>query len=154
MKTKTLSAPGIWSGDRPQGGAKGVWLKKACFGELVPEDVIGKPCELTNADYGFLWRVKKDEMEVATGGTWTQREWGPRTLQLRKYLRELCAIFVDDRPFHSDSLYKHANVQSKAVFSHAMTALDKILGWIDEERWVGSKFAACMWIYTKGVLTE
>ena len=34
-----------------------------------------------------------------------------------------------------------------------MTVMDKISGWEDEERSVGSKFAACMWIYTKRVLT-
>ena len=31
--------------------------------------------------------------------------------------------------------------------------MDKIRGWEDEESWVGSKFAACMWIHTKEVLT-
>ena len=35
-----------------------------------------------------------------------------------------------------------------------MTALGKICGWQDEEKLVCSVFAACMWIYTKGVLTE
>ena len=54
----------------------------------------------------------------------------------------------------SDAFYKHANVQSKAVFSHAMTVMDKTCGWTDEEKWVVSKFAACIWIYTKCVLTE
>ena len=44
------------------------------------------------------------------------------------------AIFVDDRLFHSDSLHKHAKVQSKAVFSYAMTVMDTIYGWIDEEK--------------------
>ena len=34
-----------------------------------------------------------------------------------------------------------------------MTVMDKIYGWEDEETWVGSKFAACMWICTKVVLT-
>ena len=34
-----------------------------------------------------------------------------------------------------------------------MTVMDKICGWEDEET-RGSKFAACMWIYTKGVLTS
>ena len=34
-----------------------------------------------------------------------------------------------------------------------MTLMDKIRGWEDEESWVGSKFAACMWIYTKEALT-
>ena len=42
----------------------------------------------------------------------------------------------------------------KAVFSCAMTVTDKICGWKDEERWVGSKFAACMWIFIKSVLTS
>ena len=53
---------------------------------------------------------------------------------------------VDDRPFGWDSTNRQVNVQSKAVFSHAMTLTDKIRGWEDEESWVGSKFAACMWI--------
>ena len=35
-----------------------------------------------------------------------------------------------------------------------MTLMDKIRGWKDEERWVGSTFAACMWIYTKEARTE
>ena len=52
-----------------------------------------------------------------------------------------------------DSCLKHANVQPKAVFSYVMTVMDKISGWEDEEKWVGSKFGACMWIYTKRVLT-
>ena len=103
-----------------------------------------------------MWRVKKDTRgKAATGATWTKSEWGPRTLQLRECLsRELWAIFVVDRPFDSDTLHWHSHVQSKAVFSYAMTVMDKIHGWIDEEKWVGSKFAACMWIYTKVLLTE
>ena len=31
--------------------------------------------------------------------------------------------------------------------------MDKIYGWEDEEKCVGSQFAACMWIYIRGVLT-
>ena len=61
-------------------------------------------------------------------------------------------ILVDDRLFYRDSYCTHANVQPKAVFSYDMTAMDKISGWEDEERWVESKFATCMRIYTsKGV---
>ena len=60
---------------------------------------------------------------------------------------------MDDRPFCRDACLKHANVQSEAVFSYAVT-VDKICGWEDEEKWVGSKFAACMWICMKGVLTD
>ena len=32
-----------------------------------------------------------------------------------------------------------------------MTPMDKIRVWEDEESWVGSKFAACMWICTKAL---
>ena len=49
---------------------------------------------------------------------------------------------VDDRPFGADSTNRQVNVQSKAVFSHAMTLTDKIRELEDEESWVGSKFAA------------
>ena len=89
----------VWGTD-PREAPRAVWFKKTCFGTLVPEDVIGKPAEFTNADNGFMWRVNKDKMEVTAGGTWTKNEWDPRTLQLREYIqREFSAIFVDDRPF-------------------------------------------------------
>ena len=58
-------------------------------------------------------------------------------------------IFVDDGPFGADAFFRHANVQSKAVFSNATTIMDGIHGWEDEEKRVGSKFTACMCIYTK-----
>ena len=78
----------------------------------------------------------------------------PRTKELREYaLREFWEIFVDDGPLFSDACFKHANVQPKAVCSDAMAIMDAIYGWEDEEKRVGSKFAACMWIYTKAVLT-
>ena len=122
------------------------------FWKPVPEDVIGKFAEFTSADFVFMWKVKKDKMEVATEGTWTEREWSPRTLQLREYLlREFWAIFVDDRPLtHSRSMLMF----NQKVFSYAITVMDRIFGWIDKEKWVGSKFAAGVWIYTKMVLTE
>ena len=34
-----------------------------------------------------------------------------------------------------------------------MTLMDKIRVWEDEESWIGSKFAACMWIFRKEALT-
>ena len=108
---KTLSAPGLGLGTDPRAAPRLYGM----FWKLVPKDVIDTPAEFTNADCGFMWRVKKDKMEVATGRTWTKREWGPRTLQMREYVpRELWAIFVGDGPFNSDAFYKHANVQSKA----------------------------------------
>ena len=41
----------------------------------------------------------------------------------------------------------------KPVFSSTMVVMDKIHGWTDEEKWVGSRFEACMWLYTKMVLS-
>ena len=76
-------------------------------------------------------------------------------MQLREYtLKEFWEIFVDDRPFGAESINRQVNVQPKAVFfSYAMTLMDKFRGWEDEESWVGSKFAACMWMYTGEALT-
>ena len=109
--------------------------QESMFWEIVPESVFGVPGELTSAGCECEWRVKKDKMEGATGGTWTELEWSRRPLQLREYAsREFWEIFVDDRPFRRDSCFKHANVQPKTVFSYAMTVMDKISGWEDEER--------------------
>ena len=35
-----------------------------------------------------------------------------------------------------------------------MTLMDKIRGWEDEKKRIGSKFAECMWTYTKEALTR
>ena len=76
-------------------------------------------------------------------------------MQLREYtLREFWEIFVDDRTFGADALFRHVNVQSKTAFSFAMPLMDKIRGWEDEEKRVGSKFATCMWNCTKKALTS
>ena len=58
-----------------------------------------------------------------------------------KHGQSLIGVQGNDRLFRRDSCFKNANVQPKAVFSCAMTVMDKICGWEDEERWVGSKFA-------------
>ena len=63
-------------------------------------------------------------------------------------------IFVDDRPLPRDATDLQANAQPKAVFSHVMTVMDKICGWGEEEKWVGSLFADSMWVYTKCVLCD
>ena len=85
---------------------------------------------------------------------WIQCEHNPRAMQLREYtMKEFWEIFVDDRPFGAEAINRQLNVQLKAVFSYAMTLMDKIRGWEDEESWVGSKFAACMWNYTNEALT-
>ena len=47
-----------------------------------------------------------------------------------------------------------ANAQPKTVFSCAMTVMDKICGWGEEEKLAGSLFAACVWVQTKCVLCD
>ena len=66
-------------------------------------------------------------MEKASRRSWTEVENSLRTMQLREYtLKEFWEIFVDDRPFCRNACFRHANVQSKAVFSYAMTIMDEI----------------------------
>ena len=60
---------------------------------------------------------------------------------------------VDDRSFLGGARIRETNTQSKAVLSFAMTVMDKIDGW-DEEQWVGSKDAACKWKNTTCVLCD
>ena len=44
-------------------------------------------------------------------------------------------------------------IQTQAEFSYAIAVMDRIGGWKEEEseqeNWVGPRFAASMWIYTK-----
>ena len=61
---------------------------------------------------------------------------------------------MDDRPSCANACFRHVNVQFKAVFSFAIMIIDEIYGWEDEEKTVGSKFAACMWIYTREARTK
>ena len=69
-------------------------------------------------------------MEKASRRPWIQYEHSPRAIQLREYtLKEFWEIFVDDRPFGTDSTNGEVNVQSKAVFSYAVTLMDKIRVW-------------------------
>ena len=100
----------IWSRDEPLEGAKGEWFKKACHGSSFQKMLMESPQNSPGADFGIMWRVEKDKMQVATGVTWTESERGPRMLQQREYLpREFRAIFVDDRPFtvaHSIGMQK------------------------------------------------
>ena len=149
---KSLSAPFAGSGSRPQGDAKVPRLKVECFGGLFQEMSLRHLLNLPTQT-GFLWRAKKDTMEVATGRTCPIFEWSEIALHTREYVpKKFWQVSVDDRPFDSDPINKHAHVQSKAVFSNAMTVMDNVHGWEGEEKWVGSKFAACMWICPKSVL--
>ena len=41
--------------------------QEGMFWKLVAEGVIGMSAEFIIADFGIVWRVKKDNMEVETG---------------------------------------------------------------------------------------
>ena len=114
------------------------------FWELAPGDVIGKFVRTQCPEVMDAWKRRKHKMEKASREPWIEYEHNPRAMQLREYtLKEFWEIFVDDRPLRTESSP-----------SYAMTLMDKIRGWEDEESWVGCKFAACMWMYTKEALTR
>ena len=52
-----------------------------------------------------------------------------------------------DRYGRREAIPPNALGLPKSVFSYAVTVMDKVEGW-NEEEWVGSRLAACMWIYT------
>ena len=62
-------------------------------------------------------------MGKVLGGIWTLFEWSPRQYALREFFE----ILVDDRPICREVWFKHARVQSKAVFSVT------VMVWEDEE---------------------
>ena len=126
--------------------------QEACFGSFFSGDVTGTPADYAHVDREIWRRTEKERMDVATGRTWTSYGWSQRWHAREYLLNEYWQIFVDDRLVPRDAINSHANVQPKAVFSYAMTVMDKICGWGDEQQWIGSLFAACMWIQTKAVL--
>ena len=63
------------------------------------------------------------------------RKWKqPKNKAIKRIHRDFWEIVVDDRSFGADALFKQVNVQSKTVFSNAMTLMDQIRGWEDEEK--------------------
>ena len=87
-------------------------------------------------------------MEVATGRTWPHHGLDHKAKQTREYvLQRVWQDCVLDKFGRRDAIPPNALAVPKSVFSYAMTVMDKGEGW-NEEEWVGSKFAACMWVYT------
>ena len=104
--------------------------QESMFWELVPEDAIEISALPNSTDFVREWRGRKNKLERTSRKPWTEFEYSPRMVQLREHaLREFWEMFVDDRQFCRDAWSKHAKVQSKAVFSHAMTIMDEIYGW-------------------------
>ena len=91
------------------------------------------------------WEEKKILFDEKTMRMWPNAEC-ERAKYTREYvLRQFKQSFVDDR-FDLEN-----PIQTKAEFSYAIAVMDKI-GRREEEDWVGSRFAASMWTYTKAVV--
>ena len=92
--------------------------QEGMFWQLFPGDVMepGQKKPVRTENFGGELRKR----EVVTGRTWTSNEWSQGN--------EYWQIFVDDRPVPRDATDWQANAQPKAVFSFAMTVMDKICG--------------------------
>ena len=134
------NAPWVWS---PQGSRH-----EACLGYRIQgASSVHGLVSMSSED----WRAKKGRFDVWTVRTWPHQESSNRAKLSRDHeLNEFWQIFVNDRPVRREATQTQTFAQSRSVFSYAMTVMDKIDGW--EEEWMGSRFAACMWIYTKAVL--
>ena len=136
------------------GRRQGKGLKKNVLGTRSGK-WIGKPVKSPCPKLMNAWKRRKHKMERASRGPWIEYEHSPRARQLREYtLKNVWESSWMTDPFEAEAINRQVNVQSQAVFSDAMTLMDKIRVWEDEESWVGSKFAACMWICTKDALTR
>ena len=94
---------GVWSGDRPGASPRSYGLRRH-----VPEHVVD------NTDFGLMWRVLEDKMEVAAERTWTKSERGSRALHLRERVpREFWECSS-----HSTIMQMYSQ---KPFFSNAMT---------------------------------
>ena len=83
------------------------------------------------------WKAMKTQLDEKTRSTWPNPEPSERVRFTREYvLRQFWQTFVDDR-------FDLGNAKrASAMFSSAMALMDKI-GGLEEENWVGSRFAAC-----------
>ena len=97
------------------------------FWELAPRDVIGKPVNTQCPKVMNAWKRRKCNMEEALDSIWTQSQ--SNAVERIHTERILGFFFLDDRPFGTDFSFREVNVQSKAVFSYAVTSMDKIRGW-------------------------
>ena len=87
-------------------------------------------------------------MDVATGRTWTCYGWSRGAWHAREHvLKDYWQIFVDYLPL--PRLAGQCTAEGNVLL-----LMDKTCGWGEEEKWVGSIFAACMWVYSKCVLYD
>ena len=92
---------------------------------------------------------------MMTGRTWESHNWRQDTLGARNFiLNEYWNNFVHQWQLERVTVNFHANTQPKSVLSFALTVMGKVLAWDWDRKGIGSRFAACMSIYTKAVLCD
>ena len=104
------------------------------------------------------WKGRKEVMEFLSDTGWTYHGMSAharktRTPELNKYWQRHTSDKYGLRGDMSPYVRRPFAAVPKAIFSFAMTVMDKVEGW-NEEELVGSNFVACMWIYTKTVLCD
>ena len=90
-----------------------------------------------------------------TGRTWPSPESSNRAKYTREYVLRDWGRFSWRTGSSSERPFIHRRIHIRKPCSPTpMTVPDKIDGWEDEEKWLGSRLAACMWIHTKVVLCD
>ena len=121
--------------------------------ERMIDDHPTQPISMT----AETWTERKDSMEYSNGVTWRYHGVNGYALKTRSsVLHRFWRDHISDKNGRRGDVPPQAWAPlavPKATFSFVMTVVDKVEGW-NEERWVGSKFAASMWIYTKAVLCD
>ena len=94
------------------------------------------------------WRARKGLMEVMTSRTWHYHGMDQKAKRTREcVLQKFWQDCISDKNGRRDNIPPNALAVPKTAFSYAITVIDKVEGW-NEEKWVWSKFAACMWVNT------
>ena len=107
------------------------------FWVLHPEETLNAYLFITPEERTKTWRIRKDQLDMTSGGTWERHNWSQEALSARKVIsNEFWHIFVRDWPVQRDAIKTHSDTQYTSVLSLALTLMDNVL-------------AACVWIYTK-----
>ena len=115
------------------------WLMDA---EMVI-DTRNKKLELLIAK---TWKERKDSMEIMTSRTWHYHRMDHKAMRTQTFvLQKFWRDHISEKNGRGGNIPPNALSVPKTLFSYAMTVVDKVEGWNEEQR-VGSKFAACMWM--------
>ena len=110
---------------------------KVCLGRLCPGDVMWIPADRTNVERENWLRTLKDEMDVATGRTWTSYEWSCGAWHARDiYQRSIGrSSWTTDLFPGMPSICRpmHSRRQCSPMSPMLVTEMDKICGWSEEE---------------------